>query len=131
MAIQFYTGYSNIPSLQNYRTPEIPQVTEEQIREQDAKKQNTLPEITTSESNLGNTNLNDRRPSTALEDISLSFNKNETYDYIGSESEINTLDMQKAISDMQKDSVLQEYQYFVGNSQNLFASEDGLVIPKG
>ena len=37
----------------------------------------------------------------------------------------------KAVSDMRKDEVLQEYQYFVGSSQNFaFQSEDGVVIPK-
>ena len=39
-------------------------------------------------------------------------------------------ELNRRISDMKKDQVLQEYQYFVGNSQSLFQSEDGLVIPK-
>ena len=36
----------------------------------------------------------------------------------------------KAISDMKKDSVLQEYQYFVGSSQSFMSSADGTVILK-
>ena len=46
---------------------------------------------------------------------------------------LDNLDMQKAISDMRKDQVLQGYQYFVGSSRNLFTgqtSEDGVVILK-
>ena len=43
---------------------------------------------------------------------------------IGSESDINGLDVQKEVSDMQKDSILQQYQYFVGN----ISTEDGMVI---
>ena len=33
----------------------------------------------------------------------------------GAESDIKTLDMEKAISDMRKDQVLQQYQFFVGS----------------
>ncbi len=45
---------------------------------------------------------------------------------IGSQSNIEELDMTKAISDMKKDSVLHEYQYFVNN----FYSPDGSVVKK-
>ncbi len=41
--------------------------------------------------------------------------------------------MQKAISDMRKDQVLQGYQYFVGSSYNLSEgqqTEDGIVFLK-
>ena len=66
-----------------------------------------------------------------LENISLTFNKADDFDFIGKDSSIETLDMEKAISDMQKDQVLQQYQYFVGSSQNIISnSMDGLVIQK-
>ena len=68
-----------------------------------------------------------------LENIFLKFNKEDNFDYIGNDSSLDNLDMQKAISDMRKDQVLQGYQYFVGSSRNLFtgqASEDGVVILK-
>lgn len=68
-----------------------------------------------------------------LENVSLKFNKSESFDYIGSESSLDNLDMQKAISDMRKDQVLQGYQYFVGSSRNyadMAMPEDGIVIIK-
>lgn len=67
-----------------------------------------------------------------LEDVSLSFNKEDDFGYIGKDSDIYKLDVEKAISDMKRDSVLQEYQYFVGSSQTFAAqqSADGIVIPK-
>lgn len=72
-----------------------------------------------------------------LQDISLTFNTEEDYSYLGSDSSLEILDVQKAISDMQKDSILQEYQYFVGNAGSLMgadgsvlSSEDGIVIRK-
>ena len=72
------------------------------------------------------------RKNTALEDVSLTFLKDDTYDMIGSERDLNKLDMQKAISDMQKDKILQDYNYFVGSSvmQQRNISEDGVVVAK-
>lgn len=43
-----------------------------------------------------------------------------------SKSDIETLDVKKAISDMQADSMLKQYQFFVGNLND----EDGRVIRK-
>lgn len=68
-----------------------------------------------------------------LEQVSLKFNKEDSFDYIGTDSSLDNLDMQKAISDMQKDQILQSYQYFVGSTGSLFgetSSEDGMVILK-
>lgn len=65
-------------------------------------------------------------------DVSLTFQKENDFGYLGSNSSLDNLDVQKAISDMKKDSVLQQYQFFVGSSTDLtkFASEDGTVIQK-
>lgn len=66
-----------------------------------------------------------------LEDISLTFNKQEGFDYIGRDSDIRGLDMRKAISDMQKDKVIQQYNFFVGSAKNLVEnSPDGTVLTK-
>ena len=75
--------------------------------------------------------LDDIRPrqNASLEDISLSLNEPGGFEMKGRESDIESLDMQKAISDMQKDQALMQYQYFVGDS-NIVNNEDGLVIQK-
>lgn len=68
-----------------------------------------------------------------LDQVALTFNKEESFEYIGNDSSLDNLDMQKAISVMRKDQVLQGYQYFVGSSRNLIdgqQSEDGMVILK-
>lgn len=66
-----------------------------------------------------------------LEDISLTFNQQEAFGYIGRDSDIRSLDMEKAISDMKKDQVLQQYQYFVGSVKNLNVNNaDGIVLAK-
>ena len=68
-----------------------------------------------------------------LENVSIKFNKEDSFGYIGMDSSLDNLDMQKAISDMQKDQVLQSYQYFVGNAGSIYgeqSSEDGMVVLK-
>lgn len=63
-------------------------------------------------------------------EISLTFNKGDNFSYIGSEKDIDNLDINKAISDMKQDSILREYNYFVGSANNVFNSEDGRVLVK-
>ena len=140
MGIQMLTGFGGFQSY--YRASEIPKVSEQEVQRQDALKQQSVSESRNSQQPVaidnysadavdGRAEAADPRPKMAdLENISLTFNKEETYDYIGSESGLANLDMQKAISDMRKDEILQGYQYFVGSSNALFQSEDGIVIPK-
>ncbi|MCR5715393.1 MAG: hypothetical protein K6G23_00920 [Lachnospiraceae bacterium] len=49
-------------------------------------------------------------------------------------SSLRSKDVNQAIGDMQKDSMLQPYQYYVGEafsaSQIKYASEDGVVVKK-
>lgn len=72
------------------------------------------------------------RPAVAkLEDISLEFNPNAEFDFAGRDSSIADLDVEKAISDMKKDSILEQYQYFVGDQKtSLVNDEDGIVFQK-
>ena len=69
------------------------------------------------------------RQNASLEDISLSLNEPSGFEMKGRDSDILSLDMEKAVSDMQKDQALMQYQYFVGDT-NLLGSEDGIVIAK-
>lgn len=78
----------------------------------------------------------DNRSKTAnLENISLNFNTGDTYDYIGKDSSLELLDMEQVISDMKKDSVLDQYRYFVGAEEAADGfsgglSGDGIVVIK-
>ena len=78
------------------------------------------------------TPVGEQKPNAQLEDISITFHKQDDFGYIGGDSDIRSLDVEKAISDMRKDQILQQYQYFVGDSRKLLqkASEDGLVFLK-
>ena len=75
--------------------------------------------------------LDDIRPrkNASLEDISLSLNEPKSFEMKGRDSDLASLDMEKAVSDMQKDQALMQYQYFVGDT-NLVNNEDGIVIAK-
>lgn len=67
-----------------------------------------------------------------LQELSKSFGGDAGLGMSGKESQILNLDIGKAVSDMQRDSVLQQYQYFVGeglSAMNSF-SEDGMVFQK-
>jgi hypothetical protein len=118
--------------LQNYRVPTIPTVSVDEVKQQDLQRiqeQNSPVLNTYEEPSVPAV----RKPDAQLEDISVTFNRQEDFGYIGKDSDIFSLDVEKAVSDMQKDRVLQQYQYFVGSSQNLYEprqSEDGIVIPK-
>lgn len=133
MGIQIYQGMGSLSNYSNYKRPEIKQVSEEEVRRQDQEQQQAaLQQSTPDYSRMADFAAQDRRTKAAdLENISLTFNKTDSFDYLGSESGLENLDVMKAVSDMRKDEVLQEYQYFVGSSQNFaFQSEDGVVIPK-
>jgi hypothetical protein len=118
--------------LQNYRVSTIPTVSVDEVQKQDSQRiqEQNAPVLNTYEEPSVPAV---RKPDAQLEDISVTFNRQEDFGYIGKDSDIFSLDVEKAVSDMQKDRVLQQYQYFVGSSQNLYEprqSEDGIVIPK-
>lgn len=50
-------------------------------------------------------------------DYAQQYQPDATYEMKGADSDITSLDMSRAISDMQKDQVLQQYQFFVGESE--------------
>lgn len=67
----------------------------------------------------------------SLQNISLTFNQSEDFGYLGQDASVAGLDMEKAISDMKKDQVLEQYQYFVGGTpETVISTEDGTVIRK-
>ena len=114
--------------MQDYRINSIPRVdvtqAEQNKPEEKQSQVNRTPAISIEP-------VVDNRPKSAnLDDVSMTFNRQENYGYIGKDRDVSLLDMEKAISMMRQDSALQDYQYFVGNSRDIFNSEDGRVIAK-
>ncbi len=126
------SGISDYSSfLQNYKVPTIPKVSLEEVREQERVVREAAVPASEPSHELTSVSLLDRKDA-PLEDISITFNRQDDFGYIGKDSDIHSLDVEKAIDDMKKDRVLQQYQYFVGSSRNLYATEsaDGTVIQK-
>lgn len=118
-----------------YPVDRIPTVDASSANQVDSKPQQMetpVKESAQSEVSLASQSQTVERKNAPLEDISLTFNKDDTFDMIGSSSDLSKLDMDKAISDMKKDSILQDYSYFVGAPAGRIqsASEDGIVIAK-
>ena len=133
IGINQYAGIQSSYLMNNIRTVDV-----ETVRRQDQQKVEESSKSQAPSSTIHNAEADKLRAQRVakLEDISLSFRQNDDYGYIGKDSKLENLDMQKAISDMQKDSILQDYQYFVGSS-NVFGggmlhsmSEDGMVFLK-
>lgn len=51
-------------------------------------------------------------------DFAKMYQPDATYELKGVDSDIVSLDVEKALSDMKKDQILQQYQFFVGESQS-------------
>ena len=99
MNVGMVNGYIGI---ENYKMPNI------------TKAEEVNPQI--SEPTAENvTHIQEERNTvfTDLEDISIGFNKQDNFSYIGKNADIEQLDMQRAISDMQRDNLFHQYQFFV------------------
>ncbi len=122
--------YSNI--LQNYHVPTIPTVSVEAVRKQDAMQGQMQPAVGVNTYETPAT-PQVRKPDASIEDISITFNRQDDFGYLGQDSDIHSLDVERAISDMQKDRMLQQYQYFVGSAKEVYEgghAADGIVVPK-
>lgn len=128
MGIQGFGQYGDFVS--NYKINDIPRVT--QAPDSQSADVVNMPQNPTAPSTI---NIEESKPDNRPrflnpEEVSLGFQKNDDFSYIGRDKDIASLDIQKAISDMKQDSVLQEYQYFVGSAQNVYHSQDGTVLEK-
>lgn len=131
MAIQGLSEYGGFYN--QYRVNDIPQVSVETVKQQDQQTDVQQPQSLQNDyTTSGKIEADTRSRIANLEDVSLTFNKEDTFEYIGSDSDIDNLDIQQAVSDMKKDQVLQEYQFFVGSNmdQVLNDSSDGRVLQK-
>ena len=71
-----------------------------------------------------------RRSGYNLDDISRDFAKREPFSISRVDDNAMASEMQKAVSVMERDQSLQQFQDFVGDSNILVNDEDGIVIKK-
>ena len=99
-------GFGSFGSFQSdYRISNIPKANESVVNK---------PELSVNETpktqELDIQAVDNRPRSIDPNSVSLSFNKGDDFSYIGTDKDIAGLDMEKAISDMKQDSILQEIQ---------------------
>lgn len=56
------------------------------------------------------------RPERGAQDYAKRYQPDATYELKGIDSDINSMDVERFISDMRRDQVLQQYQFFVGDN---------------
>jgi hypothetical protein len=124
MRINAITDYSSI--LQNYRVPEIPSVSLDEVKLQDQRK--AQESVSSPVASPVSEQIRPRRDA-ALEDISLGAQKE--FGYIGKDSDLLALDREGIASENQKDQILQQYRFFAGTqSSALVDNSDGIVVAK-
>ena len=134
MAINLFSDYGGFYN--SYRPNNIPYVDTKTVEAQDLLKkqeEEALPKALESTSKVSEVLVDNRSRVADLENISLTYNQGDDFSYIGSDLNIDNPDMEQAISDMHKDKLLQDYQFFVGSSEDLsklLDSSDGLVLIK-
>lgn len=115
---------------QNYKVPSITEIRPYDEKLEDVKIDNSQVDSKVNAVDSSQNVSRSPKSNAPLEDISLTFNAKDDFGYIGKDSDIYTLDMEKAISDMKKDNLLQQYQYFVGGTNLVNPSADGNVVIK-
>ncbi len=122
-----YSGLYGAYGVQNIKTVDIETVKEQDARKLAEEENSYQPAVAEAEAQ----SQQRQKPNADLQDISLTFNQADDFGYIGQDASLAGLDMEKAISDMKKDEVLQQYNYFVGSAQNMITgTADGTVIRK-
>lgn len=101
----------------DYNTIKNTQIQEESVPDTvDAVRKDTrVTEITETE--------RDNKPDHGAAEYAKQYQPDAEYDLKGIASDITSLDVEKAISDMKKDQVLEQYQFFVGERM----SQTGLL----
>ena len=134
MAINLFSDYGGFCN--SYKVTDIPKVDVETVKKQDelkAAEALAIPELPKVEVVPEEVKPDLRSKTADLDNISLTFNAGDDFSYLGSDFEIEKLDINRAISDMHKDKILEDYQYFVGtqgDSDVTYSGEDGKVVVK-
>ena len=125
---EYLQGYNNSLNMnQNVRQDSDGLVIQKNSNNINETSNNTSSDVELNKSDEENqrysTNDNKLLPSDQVIDLAVTKDMNKDKSLIGSESNLETLDVKKAISDMQRDKIIMEYQTFISNP----ATDDGFV----
>lgn len=124
----YLQGYNNSSNMnQNVRQDSDGLVIKKNSNEINETSKNTSSDASLNKPDEENqkysTNDNKLLSSDRVIDLAVTKDMNKDKSLIGSESSLETLDVKKAISDMQRDKIIMEYQTFVSNPE----TDDGFV----
>lgn len=116
----------------SYNSIKINELRAQQIT---ASKQEAAPTLQSADNETADISaqLDDARSKQTFSsaDYAAEYNPSETYELKGVDSDINSLDIQKAVSDMDKDKMLQQYQMFVGSASEIVSAQsEGSIISR-
>lgn len=103
--IRPYSGFYDYNSIQNIDT-----VAAEQAVSADSAQEAVLNAPVAADRDTSNQTYN-------AADYAKQYQADATYDLKGEDSDIRSLDVEQAVSDLQLDKVLQQYQFFVGETK--------------
>jgi len=112
MNISGIRPYDGINIYNNIRTSSATDVTKDLATQQVESQTNVSADI--SEGDL--LDARERQTFGAYE-YATQYDPQAEYELKGAESDLRTLDVEKAISDMQKDQVIHQYQFFIGENE--------------
>ena len=117
------SGVSPTAGIYSYNSIRLNELRNQQIMaSKEAQQQPEEPEIKAQEAVVLEQNYTSY-------DYAQEYRAGETYELKGEDSDINKLDVAKAVSDLDKDQILQQYQYFVGEASYAAAKENAAEMP--
>ena len=114
------SGIRTSAGFYDYNTIRVNEVRSQQVKEAKASEQEEtgLNEAVVQENaelSYGES-VRPAGPDKGAEEFAKSYQPDVVYELKGADSDITSLDMAKAISDLKKDQVLEQYQFFVGGT---------------
>lgn len=122
--IRPYTGYYDYNSIREVRLPSL----EAENLQTDLGQSAPQPQPQVSEEEIAKARENQTFGS---KQYAGTYQPNQEYEMKGVDSDIYNLDVQQALSDMQKDQVIQQYQFFVGRNGVESAQNTTAVSSRG
>ena len=127
------SAYNRIDSIAKAPVEAVKPVAQPEVKDTPVKEETAQPAAPQLKINLNLDGLRAKN-NASLDDIARDFTKRDNFSLTGfgvtpSDAEMAN-NMEQAINDMQKDSSLKQYQYFVGEGNTIVNDEDGIVIMK-
>lgn len=119
------SGIRPSESFYSYNSIKINELRNSQIMQAKQSQQSQLASASDDQGSLDDARA---RQSFSALDYAGTYDPKASYELKGADSDINTLDVEKAVSDLDKDKMLQQYQYFVGSSDSIAVSQQSQTL---